>query len=864
MWNLSEYQKHPRRLSDYLPWAAFIGPGVILNKDGSFQRTIRFRGPDTGSATPGELMAMRARLNNVLKRLGSGWCIHVEAARKSAQSYPTSPFPNSAATMIDQERRKMFTDDGNHCESNYFLTLTFLPSEDQVRSLTSVLIERPVDKAGISYRASYETFLGQITQIVNLLSGFMPEVTPLDDDQTLSYLHDCVSERVLAVKRPLQSFYLDEMLTDSTLSGGLSPKLGKHFIKTVSIRAYIGQTMPCLLDGLNELALEYRWVARYLPMDKVQATSHLGKLRRQWFAKRKGMVTLLKEAIMKQESRLEDSDSLNKAQDADAALQELGGDYVSFGHFTLTVTVWDENESAAIDKARAVQQVVDSNGIISQIESFNAVQAWLGSLPGHGYADVRRPLISSLNVCDLMPASSIWSGPAWCNHLNGPALLQTRTAGSTPFRLSIYQGDVGHTLIVGPTGAGKSTLLNLLACQFLRYDKARVFIFDKGQSARAMTYAMGGMFYPIGAEANKQTNKPTSMQADKQQASGQVQEQVGEHAGSQEGPREMEPAGRGEQGGGGEKGEQVCFQPLARIDEDGELAWAQDWLLDLLVREGLTVTPSLKRECWSALNNLKMLPVRQRTMTTLRNLVQDTTIRQVLESFTLAGPYGKLLDADQETLSDGDWLTFETEHLMHSPRVLLPVLTYLFHKLEERFNQGHPTLLILDEAWMYLTDSTFAARIREWLKVLRKKNVAVIFATQSLADIAESSIAPAIIESCLTRIFLPNAAALEDTSRRVYQSFGLNLRQLQILQSATPKRDYYLQCRQGSRLFQLDLQPIAKAFCAAGSPEDQARITRVLAQHGQNGFVTAYLNELGIHAEYLQSLSPKNNTRSVR
>ena len=850
MWNLSEYQKHPRRLSDYLPWAAFIGPGVILNKDGSFQRTIRYRGPDTGSATPSELMAMRARLNNVIKRLGSGWCIHVEAARKSAQSYPTSSFPNSAAALIDQERRKTFI--GDHCESNYFLTLAFLPPEDQVRSLTSVLIERPVDKVGISYQASYENFMGQITQIVNLLSGFMPEVTPLDDDQTLSYLHDCVSDRVLKVKRPRQPFYLDEMLTDSTLSGGLSPKLGKHFIKTVSIRAYIGQTLPCLLDGLNELALEYRWVARYLPMDKVQATSHLGKLRRQWFAKRKGMVTLLKEAIMKQESRLEDSDSLNKAQDADAALQELGGDYVSFGHFTLTVTVWDENESVAIDKARAVQQVVDSNGIISQIESFNAVQAWLGSLPGHGYADVRRPLISSLNVCDLMPASSIWSGPAWCNHLNGPALLQTRTAGSTPFRLSIYQGDVGHTLIVGPTGAGKSTLLNLLACQFLRYEKARVFIFDKGQSARAMTYAMGGMFYPIGAEADKHDNG----QVDEQSGS-QRRQPVVEHTNVAANAHEREQE-ESEQGG------RVCFQPLARIDEDGELAWAQDWLLDLLVREGIAVIPGLKRECWSALNNLKMLPVRQRTITTLRNLVQDTTIRQVLESFTLAGPYGRLLDADQETLSDGDWLTFETEHLMHSPRVLLPVLTYLFHKLEARFNQGHPTLLILDEAWMYLTDSTFAARIREWLKVLRKKNVAVIFATQSLADIAESSIAPAIIESCLTRIFLPNAAALEDTSRRVYQSFGLNLRQLQILQTATPKRDYYPQSRQGSRLFQLDLQPIAKAFCAAGSPEDQARITRVLAQQGQDGFVTVYLNELGVHEEYLQSLSPKNNTQPVR
>jgi type IV secretion system protein TrbE len=101
--------------------------------------------------------------------------------------------------------------------------------------------------------------------------------------------------------------------------------------------------------------------------------------------------------------------------------------------------------------------------------------------------------------------------------------------------------------------------------------------------------------------------------------------------------------------------------------------------------------------------------------------------------------------------------------------------------LEKRFD-GAPTLMILDEAWLYLTESLFAAKIREWLKVLRKKNVAVIFATQSLSDIADSVIAPAIIENCPTRIFLPNGNAMEERTRKVYESFGLNERQLQILQ----------------------------------------------------------------------------------
>jgi type IV secretory pathway VirB4 component len=194
---------------------------------------------------------------------------------------------------------------------------------------------------------------------------------------------------------------------------------------------------------------------------------------------------------------------LNKSEDVDAALQELGGDHCSFGDFTLTITVWDEDEQTATEKARAVQQVVDGVGLVTEIEDFNAVQAWMGSLPGHAYADVRRPLVSSLNVCDLVPLSAVWSGPARCAHLDGPPLLVTRTKGSTPFRMSLHQGDVGHTIIAGPTGAGKSTLLNLIACQWLRYPGARVYIFDKGASCRAMTLAMGGDFYDLGGEGEE-------------------------------------------------------------------------------------------------------------------------------------------------------------------------------------------------------------------------------------------------------------------------------------------------------------------------------------------------------------------------
>ena len=805
MLNLREYRRHPQRLSDHLPWAALIASGVMLNKDGSLQTTMRFRGPDVDSVTPHERMALRARMNNALRRLGSGWCLHIEAARRRTKDTEPGSFPNPIAQRIEDERQSALAASPGF-ESIHFLTFTYLPPEDRVRRATDALITSPGDRQepGDSfYRRQAEFSERQVTQILNILTTFMPEVHRLDDNETLSYLHDCVSERRVSVRSPETPSYLDEFLTDSPLAGGLSPRLGRHFLKTVSIRAFVDKTLPCLLDGLNHLPIEYRWCARYLPMDKDAAERELKRLRRHWFARRKDVVTLLKEFITKTESQLTDTDALNKSQELSEALEALGADCCSFGHFTLTVTTWDEDERVAERNAQAIQRVCDGVGLVSKVEDFNAVQAWLGALPGHAYADVRRPILSSLSLCDLIPLSSVWSGEARNEHLDGPPLAVVHTTGSTPFRLNLHQGDVGHAMLVGPTGSGKSTLLCFLAAQFLRYPGAQVFYFDKGGSCQPMTLAMGGQFYDLSADA------PT-----------------------------------------------ISFQPLGNLNADGELTWAHGWLIDLLTLEGLTMTPALKEQLWSALSNMATaMTVPHRTLTTLTAQVQSDALRQPLRSYTLEGPYGNLLDADHDSLGDSTWQSFEMEGLMHS-QALVPVLTNIFHRLEQRFGAMYqrtqmggeaprPTLLILDEAWLFLGNSIFAAKIREWLKTLRKKNVAVLFATQSLADIAGSPIAAAIMESCPTRIFLPNASAMEPSTRDLYRAFGLNDRQIAILGSAIPKRDYYYQSPVGNRLFQLGLGRVALAFCGGGAPGVLAAVPRLLEQHGPERFASAYLYEFG-------------------
>jgi type IV secretion system protein VirB4 len=762
-------------------------------------RVLRFRGPDLESATEAELISVAARANNVLKRFGSGWALHIEAERREALAYSASEFPEAASWLVDEERRAGFESAEVYFESQYYLTLTFLAAPDQADTASRALVERGDEGKGRDWRQALAGFIAETARVLDLFAGFMPDVRALDDAETLTFLHGTISDRPHSVAVPETPLYLDALLADASLTGGLQPKLGEQHLRTLTILGFPNLSRPGILDALNHQDFGYRWVTRFIALDKTDATKALTRLRRQWFNKRKSITALLREVMYNQPAQLLDSDADNKMVDADLALQALGGDHVAFGHLTTTITVFDTSRTRVDEKVRSVERIVNGLGFTCIREGMNAVEAWLGSLPGQVYANVRQPLVHTLNLAHLMPLSSVWAGPATNRHLSGPPLLYAETSGSTPFRLSTHVGDVGHMLIVGPTGAGKSVLLALLALQFRRYPDSQVYIFDKGFSARAAVLAMGGAHHALGLGGDS--------------------EDLGE-------------------------GRVIAFQPLRNIDRADERAWAAQWIGALLSHEKVLVTPEVKEAVWSALTNLATAPVEERTLTGLSLLLQSGALRSALAPYTLEGPFGRLLDAAEDDLAIANIQCFETEALMGQAGVVAPVLTYLFHRLEARFI-GRPTLLILDEAWVFLDHPLFAARIREWLKVLRKKNVSVVFATQSLADISESSIAPAIIESCPQRILLPNDRAIEPQSQAAYVRFGLNARQIELISRATPKRHYYLQSARGNRLFELGLGPVALALCGASDPDSQKRIDAILAEHGVQGFAARFLADAG-------------------
>ena len=806
MLNLTEYQNKSCRISDLLPWAALVAEGVVLNKDGSFQQTLRFRGPDLESSTQEQLVAAIARLNNALKRLGSGWALFVEARRQHSLEYPQEgDFPDPVSWLIDAQRRDEFERQGEHYESQYFLTFQYLPPREALNRAGRFFVSKASSGHDSNYDKTLSYFKTTLRRLYDILKDFMFEVHYLDDDDTLTYLHTCVSDKHHTVTKPPVPMYLDGVLADTPLTGGLEPILGKLHLRTITIMSFPANSVPAILDQLNHLPIQYRWVSRYLPLDKLDAEKILKNYRRQWFAKRKGILTLLTESFSKSESAMVDTAAVRKSQDADAALQELVEDHVSFGYYTGTVTVWDENPQVVAQKAREVERIINGLGFTTILETMNALDAWLSSLPGHCYANVRMPLLHSLNLSHLIPFSATWAGPQRNEHLDAPVLTYAKTSGNTPFRLSTHVGDVGHQMIIGPTGAGKSVLMCLIAMQFMRYSQAQVFIFDKGGSFYIPTVMSHGHYYEVGAH---DTNG-------------------------------------------------LVFQPLAHIDQETERIWAAEWVAELMINEHIDITPEVKEAIWKALLSLSAVPKAQRTITGLKALVQDKRIRRALDTYTLGGPFGDILDAGHELFYEKSWQCFEMEALMSIPTVIPVVLSYLFHVLDKRFS-GRPTLLILDEAWLFLDHPIFAAKIREWLKTLRKKNVSVIFATQSVNDALNASIASALIESCPSRIFLPNDRALEPQVQQAYLDLGLNPRQIHILANAIPKRQYYYESHVGNSLFELGLSELSLAICAASRSEDKKAMQEICSQYPDYlDRVDAYLraNDLAWAADIIKERS---------
>jgi len=793
---LNRHRSTAMGFADLLVYAAVVEEGVIVGKNGSLMAAWIFRGEDTASSTDTERERVSFRINQALSRLGNGWMIHVDAVRKPAQGYSDKAFsnyPDPITAAIDAERREVFEKLGTLYESCFIVTLTYLPPILAQRKFIELMFDDDSEAQDGNARTqglleyfqreciNFESRLSSVFKLSRLQSKkhVNEDGTTTTHDDFLQWLQLCITGLDHAVVLPTNPMYLDTILGGQDFWGGVVPKIGRNFVQVVSIEGFPLESSPGMLNLLSELPGVYRWSSRFIFMDTHEAVSHLDKYRRRWKQKIRGFI----DQVFNLQSSHIDEDALNMTEDAQSAIAETHSGIVGQGYYTSTVILMMEDRAALEELARKVEKAINHLGFAARVETINTMDAYLGSLPGHGVENVRRPLINTMNLADLLPVNTIWTGfdaaPCPMYPPNSPPLMHCVTQGATPFRLNLHVRDLGHTFMFGPTGAGKSTHLALIAAQLRRYKNMSIYCFDKGHSMYPLTRAVGGQHFTVAGDD-----------------------------------------------------EALSFCPLQFLETKSDRAWAMEWIAMMVELNGITVTPLQRNEISHAIANMHHSG--SRTLSDFIVTIQDEAIRECLRQYTIDGMMGHLLDAEADGLNLSTFTTFEIEELMNlGDKYALPTLLYLFRRIE-RSLKGQPAAIILDEAWLMLGHPVFRAKIREWLKVMRKNNCLVLMATQSLSDAANSGILDVIVESTATKIFLPNVFARDEEASALYRRMGLNTRQIEILASAIPKQQYYTVSENGRRLYDLALGPLALAFVGSTDKESIATIKTLHQKYGED------------------------------
>lgn len=804
---LKNHLSHEQGLSDLLNYAHLVEDGIILNKDGAFLMTYQFQGPDLQSASGAELDALTANLNRMTTFLDDGWMLHVDEVRTSSINYPSQHFfPDSVSSLIDEERRVMYTSNASHFENQQYLTFVWKFPLPLVKTARHWFIEG-VEKEGesVSLTRLLTEFKERVERCIGLLSSQL-RLEKLNSPALLSFLNACITGKVQTIRMPPKDTFIDVALGRAPLVGGFVPKIGNHFIVVLSMISYLNdETHPGLLLDAGAYPLQYRFSNRFIALSPDTALRELKRYQKNWHNKVKGFAGIVKEAVFGGSSNKMNQDALEMMHQTMDAQTINSNQSTRFGYWSCEIVLMGDNLEILNEAAKVLSRFAEAQGFVCLKEDINALDAWLGTIPGHGSSNVRRIFMNGFNLAHVLPLHTLWAGNSFSDKssllpANSPPVFYADTAGKTPFRFHCDVADVGHQVVLGPTGSGKSTYLGFLIAQFLRYQNAQIFVFDKDYSHQALTHALGGHHYDIGNDA-------------------------------------------------------LSFCPLQDLETDTKKVRAETFIEDLVSLQNVVITPSVRLAIHAAVEALQKNTSQYRNLTVLRSLIQHEETREALTYYTIDGPM-KLMDATSDSLKQGYLQTFEMHWLLNQKdTIYLPVLRYIFDKIESRLeeNKGlRPTLIILEEAWLYMSHAVFAKKLKDWLKTLRKKNARVVFATQSLSDLYNpttrtlSETTAAILESCPTKVYLPNPL-MEEELKTLYQKMGLSERQLDIIsQIAQPKRHYYVTTPLGNRLIDLgfhDVKPLCLSFI--GLSKEKSSDLLACKERYQDAWVYHWLNQEG-------------------
>lgn len=747
---LLQEKKSRRYFSDSLPFAAMVAEGVIVTKDADLMRIVRVWPRDLSFAEDHDIDRTLRNLTNGFRWLGEGWTVWIDCERRLTD-IGEQHFNDSAPRSAKDFESYRVDSVGSFYTSEYHITLCYSIAER--KGAKSFLFDT---KGEDTISADLEKFIRSTDTVVGMFEAAFEKALALDSDEALTYLHNCVSAKRHKVRCPEFPFYLDHVVADSWWQPDTITKLDGRSVVCASVHDFPQATHGGMIAALMRLPVEFRISSRFIFLSPARAKKEIKSYRQAHFQKRKGIGSYFQEAATGAQTQLEDTEATALADDAGDAISVMASGDITFGYLATTVVVIDDDYDNAKRRLSKVVKELNGQEWVVKEESFNNPFAFLGAVPGNHKYNCRQPMISTRNLAHLFPISAPWSGSPYNEHLASVTGIKAphmvTRAGAEAFFLNLNVDDVGHTLVVGPTGAGKSILLNALALQYLRYPGTRVIFFDKDRSSQSACKNAGGAFFEIGGER---------------------------------------------------EGENFLLNPFGGLSEKTQRVWLSEFLGGFLASKGVSISTKIAQELFDALGAMSESDPEFWTFQELQRLVQDADVRSGLSSF-IDGEYSSLFTNQDDAIGSSVWTTFEMAAIMGMGEDITQfVLGYLFHRLAGLFD-GTPTLLVLDEAWLFLDNPTFASMLRDWLKTLRKKNVYVVLATQEIAD-AKSTIFSTIVNACMTRILLPNSQASQPENHKLYVEMGMSENDIEAIREGQARRQYLYASPRGKQMFELCL-----------------------------------------------------------
>lgn len=800
-----EFNKKYHSSANLLPYIGFVSPSLILNKDGSLAAFFEFEGRDADSISIEDKEINAANLENATRLLGGKITMHWHVRHTRYAGYPSQLVSNNPVSAKMAELYEADFNKSKHYKNKHVLSLVYhaplgadrffdkfsfylnKQKESFVKSLwlsikDLMFFSNAFDFDQKQLNIDIKTF----DEIIEMFLQSSPslKMKPLMGEDAVTYLHQIINLASDPFKVNLpNSLLLDGYLPDNEITVGENKILfegatRKCYCAAISVKDYPTHTATWMNDLLLKVKGEVLVSHSFRLLDNSKARSVIdGAVRYHDF----NAVPLIKRTLAKLlkidvEPR---ADAYKKMLEAEVALAKVNNERKVFCLHNMTLLAYADTQDECDDLAKEVMGSLNQMGFIGIRETTNLLPSFQGTMPGQWDKQPRQQILSITNLSDLAPINTLQTGKPineWLSEQAGKlqeAMGAFRTRFGVPFLMNFHHGSLGHTIIIGPAGSGKTVFESLLIAMFQKYNPV-TFVFDKDRSCNIPIVLQGGGYINI-------------------------------------------------------KTGNVKFNPLKLLADPKHFAWLASFLEGLLTARGDAYRTEDEKIVWASLNALAKMDKANWRLSKLASLL-GKELSERLEMWLEGKRYGYLFDNDEDTFDISNMTGMEMGDLIKNhPIAAIAFMDYAFYQLDRKFDGKRPGLIDIQEAWFMMKDERFAARLDDWLRTMRKRNVVVVMSTQSMQEINDSEFAMSFIDNIPNRIFLPNPSAM--THIRVYKSlFQLNDHQIEEIKSATQNKHYYLVTPDLSRMLEVPIKKDLLAYLRA-----DGRALEVFARHEQSG-----------------------------